>query len=112
MDVRVDLRIPGLGPNATPIFDGLPGTQSPALLALLDGISPTGAKALKASACDDCVWLFGGKLYLRTSYTVLSPAWNSTLSSADGTHVYEMQPTPLILASYNGKTIKIKVEGF
>lgn len=112
MDARVDLRIPGLGPNATPIFDGLPGTQSPALLALLDGIPPTGAKALKASACDDCVWLSGGKLYLRTPYTVLSPAWISTLSSADGTRVYEMQPTPLILASYNGKTIKIKVEGF
>lgn len=112
MDVRVDLRIPGLGPEAKPIFSGLPGEQSPYLLALLDGIPPAGARELKATGCDNCVWLVKGKLYLRTPYTVISPAWISTLSSADGTHVYEMQPTPLVLATYNGKTIKLKIEGF
>lgn len=112
MDVRVDIRVPGLGPDAKPSFEGLPGTESPALLSLLDGIPPPGAKNLKASDCEDCVWLVGDKLYLRTRFTVISPGWISTLSSADGTHVYEMQPTPLILATYNGKTIKLKIEGF
>jgi intracellular multiplication protein IcmK len=112
MDVRVDIRVPGLGPDARPSFEGLPGTESPVLLSLLDGIPPPGAKPLKASDCEDCVWLLGDKLYLRTQFTVISPGWLSTLSSADGTHVYEMQPTPLILASYNGKTIKLKIEGF
>lgn len=112
MDVRVDLRIPGLGPQAKPIFDTLPGTESPALLALLDGIPPPGAKSLKSSACENCAWLVDKKLYLRTQFTVLSPAWISTMSSADGTHVYEMQPTPLVLVSYNGKTIKMSIEGF
>lgn len=112
MDERVDLRIPGLGPEAKPAFFGLPGEQSPYLLGLLDGIPPAGARALKATGCDNCVWLVKGKLYLRTPYTVISPAWISTLSSADGTHVYEMQPTPLVLATYNGKTIKLKIEGF
>ncbi len=112
MDVRVDIRVPGLGPDARPSYEGLPGTESPYLLNLLDGIPPPGAKPLKASNCDDCVWLLGGKLYLRTQFTVISPGWISTLSSADGTHVYEMQPTPLILATYNGKTIKLKIEGF
>lgn len=112
MDVRVDLRIPGLGPEAKPTYSSLPGTESPALLALLDGIPPPGAKALTSSACDNCAWLVGDKLYLRTQFTVLSPAWISTLSSADGTHVYEMEPTPLILTSYNGKTVKMRIEGF
>lgn len=112
MDVRVDLRIPGFGPQAKPVFNTLPGTESPVLLALLDGISPPGAKSLKSSACENCAWLIDGKLYLRTQFTVLSPAWISTMSSADGTHVYEMQSTPLVLASYNGKTIKMRIEGF
>ncbi len=112
LDVRVDLRIPGLGPQAKPTFDALPGTESPALLALLDGIPPPGAKNLKSSACESCAWLVNKKMYLRTQFAVLSPAWISTMSSADGTHVYEMQPTPLVLASYNGKTIKMRIEGF
>lgn len=112
MDVRVDIRVPGLGPEAKTTYEGLPGTESPLLLNLLDGIPPPGAKALKASDCEDCAWLVGEKLYLRTRFTVISPGWISTLSSADGTHVYEMQPTPLVLATYNGKTIKLKIEGF
>jgi intracellular multiplication protein IcmK len=112
MDVRVDLRIPSLGPQAKPSFTELPSVENPFLLNLLDGIPPPGAKALKASDCDDCAWLLDGKLYLRTQYTVLSPGWISSLSSADGTHVYEMQPTPMVLVTYNGKTIKLKIEGF
>ncbi|HVV69310.1 MAG TPA: DotH/IcmK family type IV secretion protein [Gammaproteobacteria bacterium] len=112
MDVRVDLRIPSLGPEAKPSFTQLPAVENPFLLNLLDGIPPPGAKQLKASDCEDCAWLLDGKLYLRTQYTVLSPGWISSLSSADGTHVYEMQPTPMILVTYNGKTIKLKIEGF
>lgn len=112
MDVRVDLRIPGFGPQAKPTFDTLPGSESPVLLALLDGIPPPGAKNLKSSACENCAWLVDKKMYLRTQFSVISPAWISTMSSADGTHVYEMQTTPLVLASYNGKTIKMKIEGF
>jgi len=112
MDMRVDMRVPGFGPGAKPVYESLPGTESPVLLSLLDGIAPPGAKALKSTACENCAWLVDKKLYLRTQFTVLSPAWVSTMSSADGTHVYEMQPTPLVLASYNGKTIQIKLEGF
>jgi intracellular multiplication protein IcmK len=117
MDVRVDLRIPRLGPSAALSGGGiggitLPGTEDPFLLNLLDGIPPPSARSLKSSGCDNCAWLLNGKLYLRTQYTVISPAWLSTMASADGTHVYEMEPTPLILATYNGKTIKLNIEGF
>lgn len=112
MDMRVDMRMPGLGPNAQPAYETLPGTGSPYLLSLLDGIPPTNAKALTASACQDCAWLVGDKLYLRTQFHVISPAWISTMSSVDGTHVYEMEPTPVILASMNGKTIQMSIEGY
>lgn len=111
-DTRVDLRIPGLGPQAKPTYTGLPSTEDPYLLNLLDGIPPPEAKALHSSGCDNCVWLLNGKLYLRTQYTILSPGWISTMMSADGTHVYVMQPTPMILASYNGKTIQMAIEGY
>lgn len=112
LDMRVDLHIPALGPDSTPSLRGLPGVESPVLISLLDGIPPSGSKTLKSSGCDNCAWLYNGKLYLRTRFNVISPAWTSTLASADGTRVYEMSPTPVILASYNGKTIKMIIEGF
>lgn len=112
-DMRVDLRIPQLGPNAKPNLVSLPGTGSKELLNFLDGISPPNSKVLNVSGCDlnPCAWSYKGKMFLRTHYTVLSPAWIATMSSADGTNVYEMQPTPIILASFNGKTIKMVIEG-
>jgi intracellular multiplication protein IcmK len=114
MDTRVDMRIPGLGPSAKPpaFTASLPGVENPALIALLDGVAPESATELQTNVCDNCAWLMNEKLYLRMPYTLLSPGWISTLSSADGTNVYELQPTPLVLASYNGKTIQLKIEGF
>lgn len=112
VDTRVDLRIPGLGPQAKPSYSSLPGTEDPNLLNLLEGIPPSGAKSLITTGCDNCAWILNDKLYLRTQYTILSPGWISTMASADGTHVYVLQPTPMILATYNGKTIQISIEGY
>lgn len=112
VDTRVDLRIPGLGPQAKQTFISMPGTEDPNLLNLLSGIPPAGARSLRTTGCDNCAWLLNDKLYLRTQFTVLSPGWNSTVMSADGTHAYVMQPTPMILTTYNGKTIPIAIEGY
>lgn len=112
MDVRVDVRVPGLGPNGQASVAGLPGVESPYLLNLLDGVPPKGSEQLTSSLCNNCVWQYKGKMYLRTRMTVLSPAWISTMSSVDGTHVYEMQPTPVVLVSRDGKVITMTVQGF
>lgn len=112
VDTRADIRVPGLGPNAKPEVDDIPGTGSPVLLALLDGIPPPGSRLLKASLCDNCAWLLDNKLYLRVQFDVISPAWITTMSSADGTHVYEMQLSPVVLVSYNGKMLKMTIEGY
>ncbi len=112
MDSRIDLRIPRLGPNASPFQDGLPATESPVLLSLLDGIPPANSKTLTASLCDECAFLYQNKLYLRTHFTVLSPGWIASIASADGTHVYEMEPTPVVLASVNGKTLTMTIQGY
>lgn len=113
VDYRVDLRIPGLGPNAAPpaMPEALPGAANPILLDVLNGIPPPGSRALTIIGRDCSVWLLNGKIYLRTRLTVLSPGWISTLSSADGMHAYEMQQTPVILASENGKMVKLTIQG-
>lgn len=107
VDYRVDLQVRGRGPNAlAPVSgDDLP-TASAALLSALDGIPPQGSIELEVTGCLGRAWLWQNKLIFRSQLTILSPAWSSTASSADGTHVYELMPTPLILASQNGKPIK------
>lgn len=113
VDYRVDLHVPGLGPNAIPTGDGLPLPASPLLLNVLSGIPPVGSKSLQVTPAGYAdVWLWQGKLYVRSRATVLSPAWLSTMSSSDGTHAYKMAVAPLIIVSLNGKTINLNIEGY
>lgn len=113
VDYRVDCQVQARGPNAAaPIVgDGLPSLNAN-LLSVLDGVPPPGSVELMVSCGYGRAWLSNGKLIFRTQLTVLSPAWSATVSSPDGTHVYEMVNTPLILASQNGKTVKIELKGF
>lgn len=112
VDYRVDLQVQGRGPNAAaPIVgDGLP-SNNPVLLSVLDGVPPPGSQELEVSCHYGRAWLWQGKLIFRTQLTILSPAWSATVSSADGTRVYEMLKTPVILASQNGKPVKIELKG-
>ncbi len=113
VDYRVDCQVQGRGPNAAMplVGDGLP-TVSPSLVSVLDGVPPPGSQELAVSGGYGRAWLSRGKLIFRTQLTVLSPAWSATVSSPDGTRVYEMANTPLILASQNGRTVKIELKGF
>ena len=113
VDYRVDLRIQGFGPNpnAMPTSEGLPGTENTLLLSILDGVAPPGGTELTISGGDAQAWASDDKLFVRTRLTILSPAWLSTLSSADGMHVYELQKTPLLLVSADGKIMQLKIQG-
>ncbi|MGE3919447.1 MAG: DotH/IcmK family type IV secretion protein [Gammaproteobacteria bacterium] len=113
VNYRVDLRIPGFGPNAYPApVSGLPGDVANVLLSVLEGIPPSGSRALHIDEEMGYVWLLEDKIYLRTRWTLLSPAWLQTMSSADGTHAYQLLKTPLLLMSQNGKMVQVKVTGF
>lgn len=114
VDYRVDLRVPGLGPNAVFTQNGLPEGANPILLDVLNGIPPVGSKTLKVIGGDCQAWLLHNRLFLRTSLDVISPAWKSVMSSADGTHAYELQPAPVVLALQRGKekTLILTLEGF
>jgi len=74
-------------------------------------VPPTDSIELKVSGEHGRAWLYNNKLIFRTKLTLLSPAWSSSVSSPDGTKVYELMRTPLILASQNGKPIKIELTG-
>ncbi len=114
VDFRVDLQVAGRGPQATaailPQSETLPAKVNPMLINFLDGIPPQGSTKLEAGRYGEA-WIYQNKLYFRSKLKLLSPAWMATLSSPDGTHVYEMMKTPLILATENGVTVNIVLKG-
>ncbi|OGT46353.1 MAG: hypothetical protein A3F17_04235 [Gammaproteobacteria bacterium RIFCSPHIGHO2_12_FULL_41_15] len=111
VDYRVDMRIPKMGPNASQTMSGLPLTESPQLLNILDGVPPADAKEVQVTGGDQCqAWVIGAKLYLRTRMNLVSPSWISTVSSADGTHAYELEKTPVLLALLHGNMVRLSVE--
>lgn len=114
VDYRVDLRVPGLGPNAVVSQNGLPGGANPILVDVLNGIPPRGSKALKVSGGDCQAWFVNKNLYLRTTLDVISPAWKSIMTSIDGMHAYELQPAPVVLVLEHGKdkTLTLTLEGW
>jgi intracellular multiplication protein IcmK len=113
VDYRVDLRVQGYGPNAKslPLEEGLPASANDLLLHVLDGVPPQGSSRLTVSGGDARAWLLNEKMYVRTSLTILSPGWIGSMTSADGTHAYEMQKSPVLLVSWHGKVMQLKVEG-
>ncbi len=118
IDYRVDLRVPGFGPNAAPQMGVLPASGNPVLVEFLNGTPPQEAKTLSLSGGQGDIWSYQGRLFLRTPMTLLSPGWVSTMStdcthSGEGacTHAYELEMAPVLLASYRGKIIKLNIEG-
>lgn len=113
VDYRVDLRVQGYGPNTKnlPMDNGLPPSASDLLLHVLDGVPPAGSSRLTVSGGDARAWLLNGKMFVRTNLTILSPGWLGSMTSADGMHAYEMQKSPVLLVSWHGKVMQLKVEG-
>ncbi len=113
VDYRVDMRVQGYGPNAKnlPLETGLPPTANDVLLHVLDGVPPQGSSRLTVSGGDARAWLLRDRMFVRTNLTILSPGWLSSMTSADGMHAYEMQKTPVLLVSWHGKVMQLKVEG-
>ena len=112
VDYRIDLRVQGHGPKAAGaiIAGTMPSNSSPMLMNLLDGVAPTDAKLLEVDGQAQA-WLYNNTLLLRTPMTVLSPSWQATMSSPDGTKVYQLTPTPLVLVSDQGRSTTIQIKG-
>ena len=112
VDYRVDMRVPGQGPQATvAIGDDLPAPADNQLLNVLNGIAPMDGRRLKTENDFAQVWMVGDVLYLRSAYVMLSPAWVAKMSSADGMNAYKLPPSPLVLLMRHGQIVSVKIEG-
>lgn len=110
--VRLDVQIPEIGPKGV-----LPPMEVPVstkagddfmtsvLVGVVKGKDTT---QLKVDGIDGRTTAFskGGMLYVRTPYTMLSPAWSSSVQSGDGTKVYALNFSPVILLSDKGKMVR------
>lgn len=113
VDYRVDVRIKGVGGAARGVTSAvLPSGVNPVMLGMLEGVAPDGAKTLISSSSDAQAWEFRGRFYVRTSHTLLSPAYLAMQKSADGSAVYEITPTPVLIALSGGGTIQINLSGY
>lgn len=110
VDYRVDLRVPGIGPNAVSTGAGFASTSDPALLNVLNGVPPEKSKTLTVYGGRAEAWRVGNKMYMRTRMTVLSPGWIARMTSGDGTNAYELPVTPVVLALDHGATVTLQIK--
>lgn len=114
VDYRVDIRVPGRGPNATEVAmgDRQISIYDDVLQRFLDGVPPEGAHRLAVqaqSATPVQAWEHGGLLYIRTALDSRT-AVRDSMASADGTRIYRMSPTPYVMLSEQGNTVSVRVE--
>jgi len=114
VDYRIDVHVPGFGPNTQelPVGTPLPSPANQLLLGVLDGVAPAGSRELVVRGADAGAWLLNEKLYLRTRFTLLSPGWMGKMVSPDGMNAYELPKTSSILVSRYGEPVELKIEGF
>ncbi len=112
VDYRVDLRVPGIGPNGASAssVQGLPNMGDPVILSVLNGVPPRGSVTLEVKGGAAKAWLIHNQVYLRTRMTVISPSWITQLSSGDGTHVYVLPVSPIVLAMDHGRMTSLTVK--
>lgn len=114
VDYRFDARVPRLGPNAkVSLIDQRRRLEagSSLIMTFLDNAPPPDAKRVKVSGADSrtLAWLMNDRMFVRTPLTMLSPSWDASVASADGTTVYEMKETPALLMSDSGVLVRARV---
>jgi intracellular multiplication protein IcmK len=114
VDARLDVRIPGRGPNAKAPLMG-PGKialYDDTLQAFLDGIPPKDAKAVTAHGdvpTHTKVWQYNGDIFVRTQQDIQT-AFDQSLSSGDGTKVYRLPATPFVTLSQMGQSVTLQLD--
>lgn len=111
VDMRVDIRVPGRGPNAAPLSYGTPkiALYDDVLQGFLDGIPPSGAQKIEHDKEQSTqIWEYQQALYVRTPLSIRT-AFDSSVSSGDGTHVYKIAKTPYVTLSENGQAVTLEL---
>lgn len=95
-DARAAVHVSSYRPGAEPteVDSAIPvDSGDPAMEAMLQGITPAGARALAISgASPDEVraWRSGGDLYLRSPYPILAPEPSAQMSAEGGVRIYRL----------------------
>ena len=109
-DANLSIHIADRGPHAkveVMTRPDAPDTGAPFLTGMLEGVPPADAMPLEVEGVSPeglRAWRLGRNVYLRTSYTLLSPEWTASEAEA-GTTVYAVPNTPVVLLSVNGRTV-------
>lgn len=110
VDLRLDARIPKYGPNAKMPLVNRPRLEAgdDVLMNILQNNPPAEAHRMKVSGIDarSSAWSVGDHVYVRTPLSLLSPSWNASVASADGTTVYDIGNAPVLLMSDNGAVVR------
>jgi intracellular multiplication protein IcmK len=113
VDLRYDARISKFGPGARVQPINRPRLQAgdEILSMLLINMPPRDAVRMRVGGLDERTkaWTLNRKVYVRTPLTLLSPAWNASVTSADGTTVYEIGSAPVLLMSDNGAVVRATI---
>lgn len=113
VDMRYDARIAKPGPSAKiPLINRQrleAGDET--IMLMLDNAPPKGAKRMKISGVDarTMAWMLNNHVYVRTPLTLLSPAWDASVSSADGMTVYQIGDAPVLLMSDSGAMVRARL---
>lgn len=114
VDYRLDLRVPGRGPNAKEsiVGDNKIGLYDDIIQSFLDGLPPQDSIKIKFSGNSSVpvqIWKYKNSLYVRTSLNIQN-AFDQIISSGDGTKVYKIMETPFITFSDDDKKIVLQLE--
>ena len=112
-DSMVLFQLAHQGPNAqAPLTKDIKETVNSEMLSFLDHVPPAEAVRIRTSPPDRelTIWRYNGAHYVRTTHTVMWPAWTSVVNGAGDIKCYELPLTPRISLSKNGKVKTVRVE--
>jgi intracellular multiplication protein IcmK len=114
-DANLSIHVADRGPHAKVDImtrPDAPDTGAPFLTGMLQGVPPADAVPLSVEGVspDDLrAWRLGRNTYLRTPYTLISPAWTASEAEA-GLTVYAVPNTPVVLLSVSGRTVSASLK--
>ncbi|MHB0729938.1 DotH/IcmK family type IV secretion protein [Roseomonas mucosa] len=114
-DAEISVHVASRGPNARVQIDTRPNapfTGAPFLTAMLSGVAPADAVPLSVSGVspDEArAWRLGDHIYLRTSYTLMSPPWDGSQNGEGNVTIYALPVTPVVLLSVNNRTVSAEL---
>lgn len=113
-DGLVLFQLAHFGPNAqAPITKNIKETASSVMLAFLDHVPPADARRVRLEPKDEktTLWALNDTHYLRTTHSLIWPAWTAVVNGAGGIRCYEMPVTPRIVLSRDGVIETIRIKG-